>query len=773
MLLYVCMGNIRYNAPSPHSTRRKIFAHLKNTVVRLPINDDFTGNPCAVTVNVLQMFLFTLLLSSRTVLRVSINVLLCSLCFLASATAQVLTVHSGQTEYSLNNVMALYEDKTAQLSIQDVASAKYSSQFQRYTGTSDPNFGHTASVFWVRLVLRCAAEQAQQIAFDTALEEHWIIEIPYPQMDNVQLYLPKHISVAASNRASVSDTVYQVFQSGDDFPFSMRAVPYRMPNFALPLRTALLQDSSRSVTLFLRFQSQGSMTFPIMLRSETAMSRHIINEQFVLGMFYGVLVIMVLYNLFVYFSLRDVSYWYYVLYIAVYGTFLLIWNGLAFQYWWSDSPQWHNKSIIVFMGLSGLTVFRFSQKYLDTKRLVPRAHKLMNATMIYFVVGIVLAFVLPYGPAIKIMYGAPIITLPIVIPIAIIGIRKGYRPARYFFLAWVLLLTSISMAALRNINVLPSGPMTIYGLQIGSVIEIFLLSLGLADRINIIKQEKKQAQEEALRHQQALIETLKRSEQELERKVAERTVELRDANEEISRQLEVQAEQAREIELANTELQEKNLMIEHERENSERLLLNVLPKTIATRLMGGEKLIADRFERVTVLFADIAGFTPLSQAVSPEELVGLLDTIFSEFDMIAERHGLEKIKTIGDCYMLVGGLPEPLADHCERVARAALEMQAVITGLNEALSLNVGLRIGMHTGAVVAGVIGKRKFAYDLWGDTVNTASRMESHGETGKIQISEECRRVLQANFVLKERGEIEVKGKGTMRTWFLESMV
>lgn len=241
------------------------------------------------------------------------------------------------------------------------------------------------------------------------------------------------------------------------------------------------------------------------------------------------------------------------------------------------------------------------------------------------------------------------------------------------------------------------------------------------------------------------------------------------ANAEILRQQAILTEQSREIELANSALQEKNLLIEEERQLSERLLLNVLPASIATRLMSGEKLIADRFANVTVVFADIAGFTELSRQISPEELVALLDTIFSEFDTIAEKYHLEKIKTIGDCYMLVGGLPEPSKDHTGRVARAALAMQEAVRLLNEMNKLNVSMRIGIHAGEVVAGVIGKKKFSYDLWGDTVNIASRMESHGEAGKIHVSEEIFAALHEAFIFEKRGEIDIKGKGFMRTWFL----
>jgi class 3 adenylate cyclase len=208
--------------------------------------------------------------------------------------------------------------------------------------------------------------------------------------------------------------------------------------------------------------------------------------------------------------------------------------------------------------------------------------------------------------------------------------------------------------------------------------------------------------------------------------------------------------------------------LQRERARSEALLHNLLPAGIAERLKDRPGAIAERFEEATVLFADLVGFTPLSERMSPEELVALLDEIFTEYDEIAERHGLEKIKTIGDAYMVVGGVPTPRPDHVAAVARMALEMRvAVERRSTEARPLRV--RIGMHTGPVVAGVIGRRKFIYDLWGDTVNTASRMESHGVEGGIQVTAAVRARLDDTFRLEPRGTIMVKGKGEMSTYLL----
>ncbi len=197
---------------------------------------------------------------------------------------------------------------------------------------------------------------------------------------------------------------------------------------------------------------------------------------------------------------------------------------------------------------------------------------------------------------------------------------------------------------------------------------------------------------------------------------------------------------------------------------SEALLRNVMPAPIAERLKTNEATIADSFDDASVLFADIVGFTVMAQSLAPAEVVKLLDRVFSRFDELVARRGLEKIKTIGDAYMVAAGIPTPRADHAEALALLALEMRAVLAAEETLL-----VRMGIHSGPVVAGVIGRSRFLYDLWGDTVNTASRMESHGIPGEIQVSEATFELLKDKFVFEERGVVEVKGKGPMRTYLL----
>ncbi|MBC7978214.1 MAG: HAMP domain-containing protein [Myxococcales bacterium] len=230
---------------------------------------------------------------------------------------------------------------------------------------------------------------------------------------------------------------------------------------------------------------------------------------------------------------------------------------------------------------------------------------------------------------------------------------------------------------------------------------------------------------------------------------------------------------AEQIQIHNEQLEDlvrqRTRELTDEKQTSERLLLNVLPGPIAERLKTGENLIVDRFDAVSVLFADIVGFTTLSARTSPEALVTMLNEVFSSFDLLAEQHGLEKIKTIGDAYMAVAGVPQPIADHATAITHMALDMIDSIEDYARRHGQALTIRIGIHTGSVVAGVIGTKKFIYDLWGDTVNTASRMESHGQPGRVHVSEATHQLLAEDFDFEKRTPIEVKGKGAMQTYFV----
>lgn len=222
------------------------------------------------------------------------------------------------------------------------------------------------------------------------------------------------------------------------------------------------------------------------------------------------------------------------------------------------------------------------------------------------------------------------------------------------------------------------------------------------------------------------------------------------------------------INLYGTDVTARRLVERANREN-ERLLLNILPASIAERLRDGKVVIADRFDEMTVLFADVVDFTPLAARLSATAIVDLLNRIFSAFDALADRYRLEKIKTVGDAYMVVGGLNPGDGDHAARVADMGLEMVDAVAEVGQELGHALQIRVGLQVGPAIAGVIGIKKFIYDVWGDTVNTASRMESHGVAGRIQVTTATFERLRGTHKFERRGTIDVKGKGPIETWLL----
>ena len=220
--------------------------------------------------------------------------------------------------------------------------------------------------------------------------------------------------------------------------------------------------------------------------------------------------------------------------------------------------------------------------------------------------------------------------------------------------------------------------------------------------------------------------------------------------------------------LRETDRAEAAMELEYQR--SEQLLANILPASIAARLKDpGHDMIADRYEDASILFADIAGYTERASEITPCDLVAFLDRLYTEFDLLVDRHGLEKIKTTGDAYMVVSGVPQPRADHAEALAHLALDLAESVAQMRDPQGRGVAMRIGLASGPVVAGVVGSRRFFYDVWGDAVNVASRMESTDPTGHIQVPQNLYERLRDEFAFVERGDIDIKGKGVMHTWYL----
>jgi len=423
------------------------------------------------------------------------------------------------------------------------------------------------------------------------------------------------------------------------------------------------------------------------------------------GIMFGMLMIMSVYNVMIYFSGQDRSYLWFSCTLIGYILYFLELQGIALHFFFREADSWRGWAPM--MSIAGCVLMTVGYPHFLFSYIGIKAEFKIERIMIYISMMVVsVLIVLSYFWMIAYHYSDFRIfnyaVLPLVLASMVIIVRAALqrrREALFFLAASFALMAGITVQVLLSVGLLGISLWSRYTMPVGILLQVVVMAVALADRLRLTRL--------------ALIE----------------------------------------------------------REKSERLLLTMLPAPIAQRLKAGESPIADRHAEVTVLFADIAGFTPLSAELPPERIVLTLNQLFSRFDALTRERGLEKIKTIGDCYMVVGGLPLPRPDHAEAVADLALALLAEVQKLDAATDAGVTIRvrIGMHCGSAVAGVIGTTKPAYDLWGDTVNTASRMESHGEPGRIQCSEAMYARLADRFVFSERGEIEIRGKGRMRTFFV----
>ncbi len=489
-----------------------------------------------------------------------------------------------------------------------------------------------------------------------------------------------------------------------------------------------LPPASRQV-LFARVESvhayQASPGLGARLRDAEDVRMIDRNNRVYQGAFLGLVLALALYNLVLLFAMRDLSYFYYVLGIVGFG---MIWAGnyqLSFEYLWPDHPAFSKYAFSVSAAAATVGTIFFSRLYLDTARWMPRIDKLL------FVLPLAVAGLLLVSPILPVAFvsnvldqlAGPVYLISLAIAVWALWVRhplRGYFFAAHASLSIGNILWIVQVWFWRELSLPPPASMPWQFGQIGMALEGILLSLGLADRIKRLDREKRE-----------LVE-LQRS--ELEMTVTKRTAEL-----------------------------------ESERARSELLLTNILPAAIAEELKRDGKAAARRHEEVTILFTDFAGFTQTMSTVPAQRLVQDLDDIFSAFDEIVARHGLEKIKTIGDAYMAAAGLPEALPDHACRAVSAALDMIDWINSRNESASIKWHLRVGLHSGPVVAGVVGRHKYAYDVWGDTVNIASRMESSGDPGRVNVSAYTWDLVRDQFDGDYRGRQSAKGKGEMDMYFI----
>ncbi len=600
------------------------------------------------------------------------------------------------------------EDPEGKLSLADIQSSAHAGLFQlRF-----PKIGRSPSVFWLRYTMASTATRPST----------WWLDSGGRTLQEADVYAPDEHGV------------YQHQSAGANRRFADRPLP--TGNFVF----ALVLPPDRSVDIYLRIRSPGYMSFSgrpqiwkpaaHQLRANTEKTQWLL--------YLGMAAALGVFNLLLFFSIRDTSYLLYVL-----SLLSVAWGvcssqggfGAAYELLWPDSPVFEQVAWIAPVSATAFFTGLFSWRFIDLPRLRPRLHAFLKACLALILathgsVIAVLALQLPHSawlvqPAWLVGLSAFVVFFVASSYGSIALALAGNRSAFFLCIAWSPLTVSLGISlATATLSGQQSDRAV---LMWASALELVLMALALADRFNQEKKARAQAQSE-------LVAGLRQSERELEGKVQQRTLEL-----------------------------------QHEQTRTKDLLHNILPVELAQELSATGAARPARHESVTILFTDFKGFTQAASTMPADRMVAELNEIFAAFDDITDACGVEKIKTIGDAYMAAAGLPKPCADHAQRCVRAGLRMVAYLENRNRTAAFKWSVRIGVHSGPVVAGVVGKRKYAFDIWGDTVNVASRMESSGDIGRVNISAYTCDLVRAEFECEYRGKVDAKGKGQMDMYFV----
>ncbi|MBP3952497.1 ATP-binding protein [Bacillus suaedae] len=380
---------------------------------------------------------------------------------------------------NLDQKIEIFEDTESKWTIEDIQSSEMDKHFKQYQ-TGVPSFGYAGSVYWAKLQLD-----------NQSLEHDWLLEIRNSTLDHITLY-------------SEAGDEFKAQKTGDLLPFSERDMNHRNYVFEIELQT------NEAKTMYLRFETEGAMQFPLTLYNHKTFLEKTLYEYGVLGLFIGIAVVMAFYNLFLYFSLRNKSYLFYVLFILVNLITHLAFTGLAYQFIWPESVWWNNRSIVFFMCLTNIVAVLFAKSFLDANTYIPRINILFNYLMLFNLATMVLLF-FSYPAALNISV-ASIACMSIVIMIgAFISLRRGFRPARFFLLSWYVFLTGVIISILADAGMIPLNFFTKYAWQMSTAFELILISFALADKINMLRLEKEQAEQEAIKSQKEKLESLKQN----------------------------------------------------------------------------------------------------------------------------------------------------------------------------------------------------------------------------------------------------------------------
>jgi len=539
-----------------------------------------------------------------------------------------------QGSYSLARHLELFEDPSRNLTIADIVSGQAESRFTPSTSYT-PSFGFTTSAVWARFTVKNSLPNSVE----------YFLEIKYPLLDHLDLYTP-------------TDTgTFTVLKAGDSLPFAQRTIQHK--NNIFPVRLA----PGEQKTLYLRCETTSSLNLPLTLHSPACLAGEISLEQTLLGIYYGILLVMMLYNFFIYLGLKDITYLYYVLFVFTYMLFQLSLNGMAFQYFWPNQIWWANNCTPLFIFLAYIFATQFTRNILDTARNVPRIDGILRAGLVLSIIGAALTLFVGYNLSIRL---ATLMSLTVValIVAGFICMVKGYRPARYYFLAWSVSMLGVTVYALKTFGVLPHTFMTHWGIQIGSAWEVILLSMGLADRFQLMKQDKEQMQtvyarqlEEAHGELEKSFHDLEQFKNSLEALVKNRTADLSRANEYLAKEAEERQKAEARADAASKAKSQFLASMSHEIRTPMNAILgmaNMAAKMAeTTKLQQYLAIIQDSGKALLALINDILDFSKIEAGRLDLECVNfdLRETVESLADLFGKQaadKGLELLLIVHD-----------------------------------------------------------------------------------------------------------------------------
>ncbi len=405
--------------------------------------------------------------------------------------SQDLSVKDSDEKIFLGNRCETLEDKTGSFNVYSIISGEYNGNFKQVKSMI-PNYGFTKSVYWVRFNLNN----------ESLSKFSKVLEIAFPLLDKIELYI-------FSSRNGHQD-LSQHEITGRDFSFKSRIIEHR--NFVFPF----VMHPEEKLTFLLRIETDDGMIFPLSIWKPEYFTKRVQVEQFLFGIYYGIIIVMILYNLFIFISTRDRNYLIYILYITFFGMFQLAMNGLAIQYLWPETPWWGIRANPFLIGMSALFGSYFSIRFLNMPVNIPRFYRVMQFLLVMSIILAVSSFFADYSITIVAGQILPLAMIFTGIPAAVVCLRMGNRSARFYLIAWTTFFIGVILSTLRVLGILPHNFMTEYGMQIGSGLEMILLSLALADRINIMKKEKDEAQLEVIKSQEIMVDSLNKSKEEIE-----------------------------------------------------------------------------------------------------------------------------------------------------------------------------------------------------------------------------------------------------------------